>query len=240
MRFFKQSTKGRRLFETGEFYRIGKTRPQQALDRLRTGDVEIKELIRNQHWEWLPWHDLAVQWATCVLSAVYRKKGADYLDRFLKQTYDTAFSLLYRVSDILDDVGVFRFFARIWNYHMATFQVKEEDDRFVFILDPCGSGGRLYRSDMYKGQFRYGRGIPCLMDKPANINFNRREFPIYCAHCASSNRDQFEGGPLLFVIDGIAQADPESPCVHYLYKKGRNGRCLPRSLPRSASGRWGR
>jgi hypothetical protein len=98
--------------------------------------------------------------------------------------------------------------------------VREEEDRFVFILDPCGSGGRLYRSDVHKGRFHYGCGIPCLMEEPANINFNRKGFPIYCAHCASSNRSQFEGGPLVFVIDGNAQKDPLSPCVHYLYKKG--------------------
>lgn len=230
MRFYKQSTKGRRLFDTDELYRIGKTCSRQALDRLLAGSVEIKELIRNQHREWLPWHDLVVQWATCVLSAVYRKKGADYLDEFLKRTYDPAFSFLYQLSDALDDVGVFRLFARIWNYHMTTFQVKEEEDRFVFILDPCGSGGRLYRSDVYKGQFRYGSGIPCLMEKPANINFHRKDFPIYCTHCASSNRDQFEGGPLVFVIDGLAQKDPASPCVHYLYKKGTKREMNPAIL----------
>ena len=230
MRFYKQRSKGRRLFDTDEFYRIGKTRPRQALDMLLAGNVEIGELIRNQHWEWLPWHDLFVQWATCILSAVYRKKGADYLDGFLKDTYDTAFSFLYQLYDALDDVGVFRLFARIWNYHMATFRVEEEEDRFVFILDPCGSGGRLYRSDMHKGQFRYGRGVPCLMENPANINFNRKDFPIYCVHCASSNRDQLEGGPLVFIIDGHAQKDPASPCVHYLYKKGAKREVPPAIL----------
>ncbi len=220
MRFARQAGDGRALFAAEELYRLGKTRCREALDRIAAGDLDIGELIRDQQREWLPWHDLFVQWATCVLSAVYREKGADYLDRFLKHTYDPPFSLLYPLYDALDDVGLFRLFARIWNYHLAGFRATEEEDRFVFILDPCGSGGRLFRSEAGKRRFRYGDGLPCLMDGPANINFNRTNFPIYCTHCASSNRDQFEGGPLIFVIDGLAQKDAASPCVQYLYKKG--------------------
>ncbi len=230
MRFLKQAGGGRALFEAEELYRLGKTRCRQALDRIAAGNLDIGDLVRDQHREWLPWHDLFVQWATCVLSAVYREKGADYLDRFLKQTYDPPFSLLYQYYDALDDVGLFRLFARIWNYHLASFRVREEEDRFAFILDPCGSGGRLFREEAGKRRFRYGDGLPCLMDEPANINFNRTKFPIYCTHCASSNRDQFEGGPLMFVIDGLAQKDAASPCVQYLYKKGAKRNVEPAIL----------
>lgn len=230
MRFAKRAGDGRALFDAEALYRMGKSRSRQALDRIIAGDMDIGGLIKDQHREWLPWHDLLIQWAACVLSAVYREKGAEYLDRFLKHTYDPPFSLLYQLQDALDDVGLFRLFARIWNYHLAEFRAKEEEDRFVFILDPCGSGGRLFRSDAGKRRFRYGDGLPCLMGEPANINFNRKDFPIYCTHCASGNRDQFEGGPLVFVIDGLAQKNAASPCVQYLYKKGAKRKVDPAIL----------
>jgi len=219
MRFLKQAARGRKLFEPAELYQLVKPNCQQAIEKLLTGDMNIRELIRDQHREWRPYHDLILEYAACTQSAVYREKGADYLDGFLKETYDSAFQMFYPVHDMLDDVSLLRMFARVWHYHQATFRVREEEDRFAFILDPCGSGGRMYRSDMHKGRFRYGEGVPCLMKEPANINFNRKDFPIYCTHCASSNRDQFDGNPFVFVVDGHAQKEPGSPCIQYLYKK---------------------
>ncbi len=230
MRFFKQKSRGKRLFEPSEPYRVVKSRCRQAIEKVQDGDLNIRELIRDQHREWLPYHDLVLSYATCMQSEAYRKGGSDYLDEFLEQCYDTAFAALYAVYDLLDDVALLRMFVQFWHYHQATFRIREEENRFVFILDPCGSGGRMYRSDMSKGRFRYGKGMPCLMKEPANINFNRKDYPIYCTHCASSNRDQFEGNPFVLLIDGHAMKDPDSPCVHYLYKKDAKREVSPEML----------
>lgn len=232
MRFVKQKTSGRKLFEPQEFEQIAKPRCKRALEMINAGNPDTQELqalIDQQHREWIPWHDLVIQWCAGIQSIVYRKKGADYLDSFLKKTYDSAFSMFYPMYEAMDDISMFRFLVQTWHYHIATFTVEEEEDRFVFILDPCGSGGRLYKSDIHKEHFRYNEGLPVLVDEPANISFNRKNFPVYCTHCASSNRDQFEGKPLLFVVDGDAMKDPDSPCRQYLYKKGMGGN-LPSEL----------
>jgi len=230
MRFAKQQTKGQKLFGPQEIYQVATPRCKQAADRVLAMDMDVEELIKDQHLEWRPWHDLSVQLATCILSAVDKEKDADYLDQFLKETYDTAFAMFYPPYYLLSDLDLFRTTVQTWYYHMGTFKVREEEDRFAFILDPCGSGGRLYRSDMHKEQFRYGTDLACLMKEPANINFNRRDFPIYCTHCASSNRDQFEGNPFVFIIDGHAQKDPNSPCIQYLYKKDARREVAPEML----------
>jgi hypothetical protein len=171
-----------------------------------------------------------ISYAVCIQAEIYREKGSEYLDTFLKESYDTGFAMFYPVYDALDDVGLLRMFVQTWHYHQATFRVEEEEDRFAFILDPCGSGGRMYRGDMHKGRFEYGKGMPCLMKEPANINFNREDYPVYCTHCASSNRDQYEGKPFVFVIDGHAMKDPGSPCIHYLYKKDAKREVSPEML----------
>jgi hypothetical protein len=219
MRFSKQKSKGPKLFEPLELYQVVKSRCQRAIEKIQEGDLNIRDLIKDQHREWLPYHDLMITYAVCIQAEVYRERGSDYLDSFLKETYDTGFAVFYPVYDALDDLGLLRMFVQLWHYHQATFRVAEEEDRFAFILDPCGSGGRMYRGDMHKGRFEYGKGLPCLMREPANINFNRKDYPVYCTHCASSNRDQFEGKPFTFVIDGHAMKDPRSPCIQYLYKK---------------------
>ncbi|MGW8322264.1 MAG: hypothetical protein ACWGSD_11990, partial [Thermodesulfobacteriota bacterium] len=167
MRFIKQKSGGRKLFEPLELYQVVKSRCRQAIEKVLGGDLDIRELIKDQHREWLPYHDLMITYAVCTQAEVYRKKGSDYLDTFLKESYDTGFAMFYPVYDALDDLGLFRMFVQLWHYHQATFRVEEEEDRFAFILDPCGSGGRMYRSDMHKGRFAYGKGMPCLMNEPA-------------------------------------------------------------------------
>ncbi len=230
LRFSKQATKGQRLFETQELYQVAKPRCARAIEKVLEGDFGVADLIKDQHLEWRPWHDLFVQMATYILSAVYEKKGSEYLDGFLEETYDPPFGFIYAAYGILDDIDMFRMLVQTWHYHIATFRVVEEDDRFAFILDPCGSGGRLFRSEMNKGAFSYGEGGACLMGEPADINFNREGFPIYCTHCASSNRDQFEGKPFVFVIDGHVHKEPGAPCIQYLYKKAAKREVPPAML----------
>ena len=188
MRFVKDKTRDQRLFDSHELYKMVKSRSRQAMEKLQAGDFEIGDLLHNQQHEWKPWHDLIVQFMACIQSYIYRDKGASYLDKFLKRTYDTAFAMFYPAYETLDDLTLFRMFVNLWHYHMADFKVMEDEDKFTFILNPCGSGGRMYRSQMHKGYFQYDNGLPCLMKEPANINFNRKDFPIYCTHCASSNR----------------------------------------------------
>lgn len=229
MRFGRQGG-GAALFEASELYRLGKPRVQQALEELASGNPSIHHLLREQQHEWMPLHDLYVQWATYLMSAVYTARGADYLLHFLEHTYNSVFEAFYLLGEALDDVSLLRMFARVWHYHIAKFRVEEEDDRFVFILDPCGSGGRMLRAEMTKGGFRYGDGRALEMEQPHDINFRRSDFPIYCTHCASTNRAQFAGRPWLFVVDGHAQRTAGHPCVQYLYKKSAPRRIDPAVL----------
>ena len=46
---------------------------------------------------------------------------------------------LYQAYAAMDDVTFFKFLVRTWYYHQAKFTVVEEENRFKFILDPCGS-----------------------------------------------------------------------------------------------------
>ena len=110
--------------------------------------------------------------------------------------------------------------VRNWYYHQATFHVTEEEERFVFHLNPCGSGGRLFRGEMGNAEaFRYGSGLLCELQEENNITFCRAPFPVYCTHCAVTNRDQLLGKPWAFLVDGHVHTSPGLPCRQYLYKK---------------------
>ena len=82
----------------------------------------------------------------------------------------------------------------------------------------------LFRGAVWRDMFHYGDRLAPKMASPHRINFNRRDAPTYCTHCAASNRAQLESAsspatPLFFVIDGHAQTAPGAPCRCYVYKK---------------------
>lgn len=220
MTFFKQNTKGERLFKNEEIYALVRTRCFQAIEGLKRGNIDIEGLIKDQHHEWRVLHDHHNLWVTGLLTAMYEEKGTDYITDILHETYVIPNEAMYQGYMAMDDLSYFGLLVQAWHYHQARFRVEEEEDRFIFILDPCGSGGRLFREEIGKGGgYRYGSGLLGLMKEPADINFNREDFPIYCTHCAATNRDQFQGKPRPFIIDGQAQNRPGLPCIQYLYKK---------------------
>ena len=225
LRFHKGAQRGQALFTEAERSELTQTRVQRARARLAQGNTEVAALIDGQRKEWMPWHDFAVVWLAHLYAAALEIGGQPYLDELLAQTYEPAFVAGFPRYAALDDEALAREIARTWNYHCADFRLHEEDERFVFTLDPCGSGGRLLRGQMWRDMFHYGAPLSPLIAEPQPINFMRRDAPSYCTHCAASNRAQLRGAadpavPLFFVIDGHAQMAPGMPCRTYAYKRG--------------------
>lgn len=224
VRFMKGAQRGQKLFNDEERVTLTQTRVQQAQARLDRGDVDIGALLEGQRKEWMPWHDFSVVWLAHFYAMALELGGQAYLDEMLAQTYEPAFVAGFPHYAALSDDELVREIARTWNYHCADFLLSEEDQRFVFTLDPCGSGGRLFRGGMWRDMFRYGAPLSPLIAAAHPINFQRRNAPSYCTHCAASNRAQLRGAadpttPLFFVIDGHAQQRPGMPCRTYVYKK---------------------
>lgn len=230
LRFHKGAQHGQVLFTEAERSELTQTRVQRAREQLAQGKsnkTDIAPLLDGQRKEWMPWHDFAVVWLAHLYAAALEIGGQPYLDELLAQTYEPAFVAGFPRYASMDDGDLAREIARTWNYHCADFRLHEEDERFVFTLDPCGSGGRLLRGQMWRDMFHYGAPLSPLITEPQPINFMRRAAPSYCTHCAASNRAQLRGAadpsvPLFFVVDGHAQMAPGMPCRTYVYKHGAN------------------
>jgi len=224
MTFTKRATQGQALFTEDERETIVKTRVDRALEKLDRGETDIADLLRGQRKDWKPWHDFGLVLLEYFYGVALEKGGADYLQETLEQTYAPAFNAGFPRYAAMSDDELVREIARTWNYHCADFTIEEEDDRFVFRLDPCGSGGRLFRGEMWRDMFHYGEPLSPIMPDAHPINFSRIDAPAYCTHCAASNRAQLAAAlspdtPLFFVIDGHRQAKPGLPCATFAYKK---------------------
>lgn len=228
LRFDKLGQRGQPLFSEAERVALPLTRVQQARALLAQGGLDrasdIEPLLAGQRKDWMPWHDFGIVWLAYFYATALEHGGADYLDQTLAQTYEPAFVAGFPHYGAMDDEALVRAMALTWNYHMADFTLHEEPDRFVFRLDPCGSGGRLLRGTVWRKLFHYGEPLSATMAEPHPINFMRRDAPTYCTHCAASNRAQLRqvgdpAVPLFFVIDGHAQMQPGQPCRMFTYRK---------------------
>ncbi|MCL4553829.1 MAG: hypothetical protein M1565_01670 [Actinobacteria bacterium] len=220
--FRKHRAKGQKLFSPADLYGNAKTRARMAVEKVAAGDLDVAGLIENQHLDWLPWHDVMVAIIGYLFETCYAERGVQYLDDKLQSAYNPAFAVFYPYYEALNDEQNVRLLCRVHNYHMMTFALTEEEDRFAFKLDPCGSGGRLYRGQMWRDVFRYGTGeITQLIKEEHAATFYRQDFPVYCSHCSSHNRDQFKRGFLWFINDGRLQSEPGKPCAQYYYKKSK-------------------
>jgi predicted ArsR family transcriptional regulator len=233
LRFDKGAQRGQPLFSEAEREALPLTRLQRIHRRLDQGDTDtdsdtdsdIASLLDGQRKDWMPWHDFGIVWLEYFYATALEHGGTDYLDETLAQTYEPAFVAGFAHYGAMSDEELVRSSALTWHYHCADFSVHEEADRFVFKLDPCGSGGRLLRGQVWRGMFHYGEPLSAKMAEPHTINFLRRDAPTYCTHCAASNRAQLTrladpAVPLFFVIDGHAQMQPGQPCHMFSYRKG--------------------
>jgi hypothetical protein len=97
--------------------------------------------------------------------------------------------------------------------HPGAFRLEEDDEKFTFIMDPCGSGGRLWR----KGAYGPPRDL-AVTSRAYPWSFNCAGLPYYCVHCTFLN----ESMPMCYLgfptwpVDPPASAGDE--CRWYIYK----------------------
>ncbi len=100
--------------------------------------------------------------------------------------------------------------------HPGAFRVEEDDEKFTFFMDPCGSGGRLLRKGSYGPPLDFA-----LTSRAYPWSFNREGFPYYCTHCSFINESmpmRYNGIPS-WPVDPPDRA--EDPCRWYIYKDTR-------------------
>ena len=221
LKFQKQATRGQRLYPGTRLYEVARTRMQEIQRRVLRRDTRLHDLLQDHHTDWKPWHDFVISLLAYLFGAIERLGGTDYLSQRLESAYNSTFRMFYPVFQRLSDEDHLAYLCTAHHYHMMRFELSEEADRFVFRLDPCGSGGRLLRGEMWRNLFQYGAAPDARhVTQRHVVTFQRDDLPVYCTHCAAHNRDQFLHDVLYFVNDGHAQRQPGSACLQFTYKKG--------------------
>ncbi len=92
-------------------------------------------------------------------------------------------------------------------------KVKEDEEKFTFLMQPCGSGGRLILEGCYGPPRNFLK-----IKKAQPMTYGRKDFPVYCAHASSTLILPTEWGIAPAFVEILSEKLGEEPCQICLYK----------------------
>jgi len=206
---------------------VGRAQADRASAELERGDsAEFKAAFRSLREATLAVHDAQADWAWGLLSSLRDGLGEERMDEVFRVTQGRWVSERYAAIGEMTPQESLELTIEGMRGHLSgpsrsgRVDVVEEDDRWVLSFDPCGSGGRMRRSDEERRQTpRTEEPFAFAVTEEAHDwSWNRKGVCLYCAHCAVVNEIlpiESLGAPMR-VTDN--PQDPGEPCRWTIYK----------------------
>ena len=177
----------------------------------KEGAIALIERKRRQH---LDIHDVDIAFMATTMSWLYTAFGDQALydcQQYLAEEQRRGFQDWENMA--AEDFV--RATAFLMSLHAdGKLTVQEDAEKFTFVADPCGTGGKMQREGLNDPPIsRYAR-----VSKPQPMTFNQPDFPTYCTHCAVWNTIapiEWWGHPQW--VHTPARR-PNDPCVIQIYK----------------------
>jgi len=203
-----------RPFSNEELKEMGKRNVDALIEAIDVGDLErAKKLAQRMYQEDLAMHDGLIDWIAATLSFIGRHYGDEALSQALREGCNAWFQPIAESFAHAEARHRAKMLAKLLRGHMMPIRIEEDDEKYVFIMEPCGSGGRLVLRGKHKPPRDYFK-----IKKPQPMTCGKKDFPVYCAHAGilSILGIEFYGAPVFFEepSDNIG----EKPCKFYLYK----------------------
>ena len=175
---------------------VGRAEGERAAAALERGDTaEFEAAIDAQREAAMTIHDAQADWAWGLLSSLRDGLGEEQMDDVFRVTQGKWVSERYAALGEMTPQESLELTIEGMRGHFTgpgragRVDVTEEDDRWVLSFDPCGSGGRMRRSDPSRGQtprteapFSFA-----VTEEAHDWSWGRKGVCLYCAHCAVVN-----------------------------------------------------
>lgn len=187
----------------------------QALAAIDAGDREraLACVDRKETGQYLPLHDRLTLFMAQCFGWALRHAGEDGLLRYhlgAAQGQRRGFDKW----ETLPPAELAWTIAFLLKQHMGQVSVREDDEKYVLVQSPCGSGGRLRTSGAYEGP----DALPVVRSR-GPLAFGGPEAPVYCSHCPVWNASaplRWYGRPHWVYED---PARPDGGCTVLVYKR---------------------
>jgi hypothetical protein len=212
-----------RWFTDEELNDMARPTMDRALESLANGQYEqVASLCEEMKHEWRFLHDAMAEQILGLISYIADRLGEDAVE----DAWQTLLEPVWRrpAGKILsqDRSDIVRALAATWRAHSTSgvgpdpgaFTISEDDEKFTFAMNPCGSGQRLVRLGRYDAS-----PLPGFTRQAHPWSYDRAGFPLYCTHCSFMN----ESLPIRWYGIPLYPSVPPNdyfvdPCVWYWYK----------------------
>jgi hypothetical protein len=162
-------------------------------------------------------HDTYRNWVAGLLSFIGQHYGDEALEQALRESCAVQLRPIVERFKRCDEEGNIRrkaeFMAGGLREHLMPLTVEEDEEKFIFQMHPCGSGGRLVLDKYCDPPVNFVK-----IEKPQPMTCGQAHFPVYCAHALilSILSIEWTGAPVFF--EEPSDKIGEKPCKIYLYK----------------------
>lgn len=211
-------SKDKRLFTDQELKKMGTQTVELLKAAIDAGDKDnARELAQRMYNEAVSTHDLYLTWLTALLSFIGRRYGDQVLEESLRESqmvmqgpFAQEWFRLEQEENFRGKVELALSYLRM---HLQPVQVQEDDEKFVFEMHPCGSGGRQVLNGQYEPPMNLLK-----VARPQPMTYGRPDFPVYCCHGAVSSLMAIDAGMVPSLYEDPSDKLGEKPCRFYMYK----------------------
>ena len=208
-------SEGRELSQE-EMERMGTPRADRAKSAVEEGDREkaLKE-IQGMFNEFLSMHDLMRDWIASLYTFIYKNYGEDALyeaNHMACSFWLKGFLEKYAEADPRRRALML---AAGFRGHLVPLKVEEDQEKFTLTMLPCGSGGKLVLEGKYEPVGEVAR-----VERAQPQTLSKKNFPIYCTHCAFQEILSIEkyGYPMFITDCPDGDKIGKVNCRVYIYK----------------------
>ena len=207
------------LLTEAEKREMGSLTSDLALQAIDAGDLEkAKSLIHRLVAESKGIHDAFLAWLTSMQGFIYREMGPDAFYRSQVDGYGQALASWPEPAAPETFRGQIEDFVLKLRSHAMPVTIEEDEEKVTMMMVGCGSGARLIQNGFYDKE-KGGKGVT--IEDAAPFTFGRKDFPIYCTHCAIGQMMALESGTdpknLTTIIEPAAELST-GLCRFHLYK----------------------
>jgi hypothetical protein len=212
-----------RWFSDDELEQLSRPTMDRAIEAIESGDLEsARQLCEEMKHEWRLLHDIMAAGMGGLISFVQERLGDDGVADAWSWSLERGWRPHAEEIARRDRRQIVLALAANWRAHSCSgtgphpgaFTISEDDEKFTFAMNPCGSGQRMWRMGAYEGPNALG-----VTREAHDWSYGREGFPLYCTHCSFMN----ELLPMKWIGYPLYPSDPpddfdSDPCTWYWYK----------------------
>ncbi len=198
-----------------------KTMQTRTLDLLQAaidaGDKDLaKQLAQRMKEEFNFLHDGYMFWVAGLQTYIYNNHGIKELEAAERLSHTIEMNTVFKSTGEKPDFRArVEFAAKAMHGHMQAMEIKEDDEKVVITMKPCGSGERIIEKGGYEA------GLATVKERHA-ITYGFENMPVYCVHCPAVELLVVEATGELDMVRLIKEDRKHGSCHFGFYKDAKD------------------